>query len=70
MGDKEPITAKSIFNVEMMETDSETVSENLTGWRITSLTSREVKIALTFENPLEVSQGDERDALLVFANLG
>ena len=65
-----PIKAESLFTVKMMETDSETVSENLTGWRITSLTPREVKLALTFANPLEVSQGDERDSLLVFADLG
>ena len=65
-----PIKAESLFTVKMMETDSETVSENLTGWRITSLTPREVKLALRFANPLEVSQGDERDSLLVFADLG
>ena len=64
------VTAESLFTIEMMETDSEKVSENLTGWRITSLTPKEVKIALTFANLLKVSQGDERDALLVFADLG
>ena len=64
------VTAESLFTIEMMEIDSEKVSEILTGWRITSLTPKEVKLALTFANPLKVSQGDERDALLVFADLG
>ena len=47
--------AESLFNVQMMETDTETVSKNLTSWKIISLTQREVKIALTFAKPLEVS---------------
>ena len=38
-----------------METDTETVSKNLTSWKIISLTQREVKIALTFAKPIEVS---------------
>ena len=47
--------AESLFNVQMMETDTETVSKNLASWKIISLTQREVKIALTFAKPLEVS---------------
>ena len=30
--------AESLFNVQMMETDTETVSKNLTSWKIISLT--------------------------------
>ena len=31
---------------------------------------REMRIALTFAKPLEVSQGDEVDSLVIFAGLG
>ena len=54
----------------MMDTDTETVSENLTNWKITSLTRKEMRIALTFAKPLSVSSGDEKDTLVVFSGLG
>ena len=53
----------------MMETDSESVSGNLIGWKITSLTPNELKISLTFSKSIEVSQGEEKDSLLVFLDL-
>ena len=34
------------------------------------MTPNEIKIALTFAKPLDVSQGDERDVLSVYAGLG
>ena len=34
------------------------------------MTPKEIKIALTFTKPLEVSQGDEQDVLSIFAGLG
>ena len=34
------------------------------------MTPKEIKIALTFAKPLEVSQGDEQDVLSIFAGLG
>ena len=34
------------------------------------MTTKEIKIALTFSKPLEVSQGDEHDVLSIFADLG
>ena len=54
----------------MMDTETETVSDNLTDWKITSLTPRDMRIALTFAKPLEVSHGDEFDNLVIFAGLG
>ena len=34
------------------------------------MTPNEIKIALTFAKPFEVSQGDEQDVLTIFAGLG
>ena len=62
--------AESLFNVQMLDTETETVSDNLIDWKITSLTPREMRIALTFAKPLEVSHGDEVDSLVIFAGLG
>ena len=67
--DDEPVIVASLFAVQIMSYEAEVVSENLTSWRITSITPKEIKIALTFANPLEVSQGDEQDVLSIFANL-
>ena len=64
------LTAKDLFTVQMMETDTERLSTNLAGWTLTSITATEVKLALKFIEPIKVSQGDEFDAILVFAGLG
>ena len=52
---------KDLFTVQMMETDSEKLSNNLVSWTLTSLTATEVKLTLEFVEPLKVSQGDELD---------
>ena len=49
------LTAKDLFTVQVMETDTEKLSNNLTGWTLTSLTATEVKITLEFAEPLKVS---------------
>ena len=66
----EPIPVESLFTVQMMSSETEVISENLKSWRVISMTSKEIKIALTFTEPLEVSQGDEHDVLSVFADFG
>ena len=66
----EPIPVESLFTVQMMSTETEDISENLKSWRVSSMTPKEIKIALTFAKPLEVSQGDEQDVLSIFAGLG
>ena len=63
------IIAKSLFTVQMLSFETEVVSENLTSWQVTLLTPKELKLALTFAKPLEVSQGDAHDSLAVFADL-
>ena len=40
------LTAKDLFTVQMMETDTERLSNNLAGWTLTSITATEVKLAL------------------------
>lgn len=49
------LTAKDLFTVQVMETDTERLSNNLTGWTLTSLTATEVKITLEFAEPFKVS---------------
>ena len=49
------LTAKDLFTIQVMETDTEKLSNNLTGWTLTSLTATEVKITLEFAEPLKVS---------------
>ena len=63
-------TVESLFTVQMMSSETEVISENLKSWKVISMTSKEIKFALTFTKPLEVSQGDEHDVLSVFAGLG
>ena len=53
----------------MIEGDEEISSENLRSWRITSITKTQLKISLRFFKPINVSQGDIKDSLLVFVNL-
>ena len=52
---REPIRAESYFTVQMMSSETEVISENLKSWRVISMTSKEIKITLTFTKPLEVS---------------
>ena len=49
------ITVDSLFTVQMMSANNEIVDPNLTSWRVSSVTSKEIKIALTFAEVLEVS---------------
>ena len=51
----ETLTAKDLFTVQLMETDIERLSNNLTSWTLTSLTATEVKLTLEFAEPLKVS---------------
>ena len=53
------------------EDDAEKVepSPNLSSWEIVSVSSSLIEIKLTFEKPLEVSQGTERDKLVVQVSL-
>ena len=62
--------AETLIDVTVIEGEEEKFSENLTSWNITSLTKTELRIALNFAKPILVSQGDEKDSLLVVAYFG
>ena len=66
---KKLFIAESLLTVQMLSFESEVVSENLTSWQVTLLSPKELKLALTFAKPLEVSQGDAFDSLAIFADL-
>ena len=51
----EPIMVESLFTLQMMSSETEFISENLISWRLSSMTQKEIKIALTFAKPLDVS---------------
>ena len=53
----------------MISGDTEEVDDNLTGWQLFSISSTKIEIDLEFEEPLEVSQGDSPDKLLLICNL-
>ena len=46
------------------------IDQNLMSWSITSVSEMLIRIELEFENPLEVSQGESPDTLVVQAELG
>ena len=52
----------------MISGETEEVDDNLIGWQIVSISSTNIDIDLEFEEPLEVSQADNPDKLLVKFN--
>ena len=53
------------LEISMLSYEQSQISPNLHHWRVTSISPVKLSLRLTFENPLEVSQGDEPDNLLV-----
>ena len=49
----------------MLSGDEEAVDENLISWSISEVTSKLIKLNLEFQKPLEVSQGDSPDTLVI-----
>ena len=53
----------------MYSPDEEKALENLLSWTVVSVSSKLIEIDLEFDQPLNVSQGDSRDQLLIQLNL-
>ena len=53
----------------MVNQDEELVDTNLLNWTVTSVQQELIQIKLEFKQPLEVSQGDEPDYLVIQAQL-
>ena len=49
----------------MLNGDTEEVDNNLNSFSVTSVTSTEIKFALNFEKPINVSQGYYPDVLII-----
>ena len=45
--------------------DEDKTDENFTGWEIVSVTENLIELDLNFREPLQVSQGDAYDRLIV-----
>ena len=52
----------------MISTETESLSNNLAGWKVSSVTSTEMVIDLEFARPLHVSQSFAPDMLLIYMN--
>lgn len=52
----------------MMSIDSEELSDNLAEWTVLSVSAEELTIKMNFSVPIKVSQGDEKDEILIFMN--
>ena len=49
----------------MINIDREEIDNNLLEWQVISYSSKSIEIALQFENPLLISQGDYPDVLVI-----
>ena len=58
-----------LLNVLMLSGEDESVDPNLLSWTISKVTSQQISINLEFERPLEISQGDEPEKIVVQAGL-
>ena len=58
-----------LLNVFMLSGDNETLEENLKSWSILSVSPNRISVSLDFESPLQVSQGEEPDKLIIEAKL-
>ena len=58
-----------LIELFMLKGDEETIDTNLKGWDIVSVSSKLIEIDLTFDQPLQVSQGSESDKLIVQVGL-
>lgn len=60
---------EKFLNVKMLDRETETLSDNLTSWKVTAISRTQISIDLTFARPIEVSQNYEKDMLLVVIDL-
>ena len=63
-------TNSHLIDIKMLKGDSDEQNENLQDWQIVSVSSELIEIDLNFANPLEVSQGEAKDRLIVQVSLG
>ena len=52
------LTGKSLLSLSLKSYVNNTISDNLTGWTVTSTSSRQIIVKLRLAQPLLVSQGD------------
>ena len=52
------LTGKSLLNLSLKSYFNDTISDNLTGWTVTSTSSKQIVVKFTLSQPLLVSQGD------------
>ena len=62
-------TNSHLVDIRMLKGDSNEQNENLEGWQIVSVSSELIEIDLNFVKPLEVSQGEAKDRLIVQVSL-
>lgn len=60
---------KSFFEFELIPFDDESSLSRLDGWTVLTVEQRVIKIKLRFADPLEVSQNEERDKLVIQIHL-
>ena len=58
-----------LLNVIMLSGDDEEIDDNLTSWTVKSVKSELINVKLEFRSPLEVSQGDYPDKIVIQAGL-
>ena len=58
-----------LLDVKMLSGDEQKFDKNLVSWTISSVTSQLIVLDLEFDSPLQVSQGDSPDELVVQAQL-
>ena len=61
-------TASRLLTLKMISYSTETIDENLAGYTVTDVSSKQITLRLNFTNPLKVSQGDKSDLILVLVN--
>ena len=61
-------TGSSLLILKMISFSTETIDENLFGWTVTDVSSRGITVRLNFTNPLQVSQGEKPDLILILVN--
>ena len=61
-------TGSSLLILKMISFSTETIDENLFGWTVTDVSSREITVRLNFTKPLQVSQGEKPDLILIMVN--
>ena len=54
-----------LLNVMMLSGEDEAIDPNLLSWTFNTVSSQQIEIKLEFERPLEISQGDEPEKLVV-----